>query len=343
MKGILLINLGSPKTLELSSVKAYLKEFLSDDLVIDLPKIAQQLLVNLIIVPFRSSKTLHAYSTVWTEAGSPLISETYAIATALAEHTSQPIVVAMRYQLPSIEAGLESLLEQGCDEVLVLPLYPHYAMSTSLTTRLEVEAVAARLKPALKLEFIESFYKDAGYIKALAEKIQRGLPANADYLLFSYHGLPERHLVKTDPTGNHCLKSGDCCRVMSAATPYCYKAQVLETSRLVAEYLGLAADKWGVAFQSRIGPGWLQPFTDEEMQALPGAGKKHLAVVCPSFVADCLETLEEVNMRAREDFMAAGGETFTYIPCLNDDPLWIDYLADLLVPSGQRTNRQRHL
>ena len=338
MNGILLINLGSPKSLELKSVRAYLKEFLSDDLVIDLPKIAQQLLVNLIIVPFRSSKTLHAYSTVWTDDGSPLIARTMAMAKALALRTDQPVEVAMRYQEPSIRDALARLVALGCDEISVLPLYPHYAMSTSLTTRLAVEAEVELLPAKPKLAFTDSFYADAGYIKALAERIKADLPTDYDYLLFSYHGLPERHLVKTDPTGSHCMKTDDCCQVDCAARPYCYKAQVLQTSALCAQYLDLPADKWGVAFQSRIGPGWLQPFTDEVVKALPSQGHKNIAVVCPSFVADCLETLEEVNLRAREDFIEAGGEHFTYIPCLNEDSLWIDYLESLLVPTGFSVN-----
>ena len=338
MNGILLINLGSPKSLELKSVKAYLKEFLSDDLVIYLPKIAQQLLVNLIIVPFRSSKTLHAYSTVWTDSGSPLIARTRAMADALAQRTTQPVEVAMRYQEPSIRGAVQRLVDSGCDEITVLPLYPHYAMSTSLTTRLAVEAVVDRLASLPKLSFTDSFYRDAGYIKALAERIKADLPSDYDYLLFSYHGLPKRHLVKTDPTGNHCLQSENCCQVDCGARAYCYKAQVLQTSQLVADYLELPADNWGVAFQSRIGPGWLEPFTDELLKALPAEGRKNIAVVCPSFVADCLETLEEVNLRGREDFIEAGGEQFTYIPCLNEDSLWIDYLTDLLVPAASRRN-----
>ncbi|MFT4633990.1 MAG: ferrochelatase [Candidatus Azotimanducaceae bacterium] len=336
MKGILLINLGSPKSLELKSVRTYLKEFLSDDLVIDLPKIAQQLLVNLIIVPFRSSKTLHAYSTVWTDQGSPLIIETQAMARALQTKTRQTVEVAMRYQEPSIRDAIKRLIAKGVDDVHVLPLYPHYAMSTSLTTQLAVEAQVKDLNANLTLSYTDSFYNAEGYIKALAEKIKAGLPENYDYLLFSYHGLPERHLVKTDPTHSHCTKVENCCELASQATPFCYKAQVLATSRLCAEYLQLPADKWGVAFQSRIGPGWLQPFTDEAMKELPAKGKKNVAVVCPSFVADCLETLEEVSLRAHEDFVEAGGEQFTYIPCLNDDSRWIDYLTDLLVPDDQR-------
>ncbi|MFT7132521.1 MAG: ferrochelatase [Cyclobacteriaceae bacterium] len=336
MKGILLINLGSPKSLELKSVRTYLREFLSDDLVIDLPKIAQQLLVNLIIVPFRSSKTLHAYSTVWTDQGSPLIIETQAMADALQAKTQQPVEVAMRYQEPSIRDAIKRLKAKGVDDIHVLPLYPHYAMSTSLTTRLAVEEQVKDLKADVSLTFTDSFYSDEGYIQALAEKIKAGLPENYDYLLFSYHGLPERHLMKTDPTHSHCMKVENCCELASEATPFCYKAQVLATSRLCAEYLQLPKEKWGVAFQSRIGPGWLQPFTDEAMKTLPTEGKKNIAVVCPSFVADCLETLEEVNMRAREDFIEAGGELFTYIPCLNDDSRWIDYLAYLLVPQDQR-------
>ena len=330
MRGILLINLGSPKKLDLNSVKSYLKEFLSDDLVIDLPKTIQKLLVNLIILPVRSKNTLEAYSSIWTKEGSPLIVNTKSIADALADESQIPVSFAMRYQEPSISKAIEELCNQGCNDIKVLPLYPHYAMATSLTTINEVKDIVAREYPHIEVSFINSFHDGDGYINSLADKISQYFTDEFDYLLFSYHGIPERHIRKTDPTQSHCLQNSNCCSIDSSAKPFCYKAQVLETSRLCAEKLKLDNSRWGVSFQSRIGPGWLKPFSDITLKELPGKGKKKIAVVCPSFVADNLETLEEMEIRGRKTFMDAGGNNFTYIPCLNSDESWISYLGKLV-------------
>ena len=330
MQGILLINLGSPKKLELNSVKSYLKEFLSDDLVIDLPKPIQKFLVNFIIVPTRSKNTLEAYRTIWTKEGSPLIKNTQSIANALGEESQKPVAYAMRYQEPSISEALKELTSKGCDSIKVLPLYPHYAMATSLTTINEVKEIVSKDYPQIEVNFISSFHDGDGYINSLSKKIDQYFTDEFDYLLFSYHGIPERHIKKTDPTKSHCLIESNCCSLDSSAKPFCYKAQVLETSRLCAEKLKLDKHRWGVSFQSRIGPGWLKPFSDIALEELPGKGKKKIAVVCPSFVADNLETLEEMEIRGKETFMKAGGETFTYIPCLNSDDSWITYLNELI-------------
>ena len=330
MRGILLINLGSPKKLELNSVKSYLKEFLSDDLVIDLPKTIQKFLVNLIIVPLRSKNPLEAYSSIWTKEGSPLIVNTKSIADALADESQIPVSFAMRYQEPSISDAIEELCNQGCNDIKVLPLYPHYAMATSLTTINEVKDIVTREYPHIEVSFINSFHDGEGYIDSLADKIAQYFTDEFDYLLFSYHGIPERHIRKTDPTQSHCLQNSNCCSIDSSAKPFCYKAQVLETSRLCAEKLKLDKTRWGVSFQSRIGPGWLKPFSDITLKELPKKGKKKIAVVCPSFVADNLETLEEMEIRGKKTFMDAGGNNFTYIPCLNSDESWISYLSKLV-------------
>lgn len=327
MQGILLINLGSPKDLQLKSVRSYLKEFLSDDLVIDIPKIFQQLLLNLIILPFRPKKTLEAYRSIWTEDGSPLILNTNKISKSLSISAGIPVEVAMRYQEPKIDDALKNLVSKGCKNITVIPLYPHYAMATSLTTINEVKRIAKDLE--LNLRFVESFYNHPEYIKSLSNKIKSYLKEDVDYLLFSYHGIPERHILKTDPTKSHCLNTPDCCSKESAAKPFCYKAQVLETSRLCAEEIGLQSNQWGIAFQSRLGPGWLKPFSDIELAELPKKGRKNIAVVCPAFVADNLETLEEMDIRGRETFMEGGGENFTYIPCLNSDDSFIKFLGEL--------------
>ena len=329
MKGILLINLGSPKDLELDSIKKYLKEFLSDDLVIDYPKLLQQILVNWIIIPSRYKNTREAYSEIWTDQGSPLINNTISLGKKISTKSGVPLEVAMRYQYPSIEEGLVNLRDKGCSDVFVVPLYPHYAMSTTLTTEKEVKRIEHELSLNLNLIFAESFYKEEGYIESLSQTIDLNRQENSDYLLFSYHGIPNRHLTKTDPTKSHCLKVQNCCDIESEAKPYCYKAQVIETSRLCANKLQLDNDQWGISFQSRIGPGWIEPFTDKELVKLVEKGVKRLDVVCPAFVIDNLETLEEMNIRGRETFLEAGGDSFNYIPCLNDDNTWVDFLIGL--------------
>ena len=327
MKGILLINLGSPRDLELTSIKDYLKEFLSDDLVIDYPKLLQQILVNWIIIPSRYKNTREAYSEIWTEDGSPLIHDTLVLGEKVSAKSGTLVEVSMRYQFPSIEEGLKKLKAKGCSEIFVVPLYPHYAMSTILTTEREVKRIESKLGLDLRLNFIGAFYNEGGYISSLSDVINRNRQKESDFLLFSYHGIPNRHLTKTDPTKNHCLKVKNCCEIESKAKPFCYKAQVLETSKLCAKKLELKDNEWGVSFQSRIGPGWIQPFTDKELVRLAEEGIKNLDVVCPAFVTDNLETLEEMNIRGRETFLEAGGESFNYIPCLNNEDSWVDFLV----------------
>ena len=327
MKGILLINLGSPRDLELTSIKDYLKEFLSDDLVIDYPKLLQQILVNWIIIPSRYKNTREAYSEIWTEDGSPLIHDTLVLGEKVSAKSGTLVEVSMRYQFPSIEEGLKKLKAKGCSEIFVVPLYPHYAMSTILTTEREVKRIESKLGLDLRLNFIGAFYNEGGYISSLSDVINRNRQKESDFLLFSYHGIPNRHLTKTDPTKNHCLKVKNCCEIESKAKPFCYKAQVLETSKLCAKKLELKDNEWGVSFQSRIGPGWIQPFTDKELVRLAEEGIQNLDVVCPAFVTDNLETLEEMNIRGRETFLEAGGKSFKYIPCLNDEESWVDFLV----------------
>ena len=330
MKGVLLINLGSPKNLDLSSVKDYLREFLSDDYVLDIPKLIQKILVNFIIVPFRSSKTKEAYESIWTSKGSPLIINTELIGKKLQKKINLPVEIAMRYQEPSIKDSILRLLKNGCDEITAVPLYPHYAQATSLTTKLKIESVINDIDADIKLSISPPFYCEDGYINSLSDSIKNHLPNEFDYLLFSYHGIPERHVKKMDPTSSHCLNNKDCCNVSSKAHKYCYRHQVLTTSELCAKELGLNKEQWGVSFQSRIGPGWLQPFTDKVLEELPKQRIKKIAVVCPAFIADNLETLEEVDIRARETFLECGGEEFTFIPCINDNDLWIDFLANFI-------------
>ena len=327
MKGILLINLGSPKDLDDKSIKEFLIEFLSDDLVIDYPKIIQQTLVRGVIVPFRYKNTQAAYEEIWSAKGSPLIEMSKKVSKKLENVISTPVEIGMRYQEPSIEQGLRSLVNKGCNEIKVIPLYPHYAISTTLTTKLKVEEIVRNLDCNLNIEYVDHFYNSENYIKALSSSIQDYIKPETDLLLFSYHGIPKRHLKKATPERNHseelCLKS------QCVIKEYCYRHQVMETSRLCAQELSLSEDQWKVSFQSRVGPGWLQPFTDKELEKYPSLGIKNITVACPSFVSDNLETLEEINMEARETFIDNGGEEFNYAPCLNDNEPWIDFLSSI--------------
>ena len=324
MKGILLVNLGSPKNLEDNSVKEYLREFLSDDLVVDYPKWIQQTLVNRIIVPNRYKKTQKAYSKIWTEEGSPLINNTIELGRYLAEESSLQVEVAMRYQEPSIDEGLNSLVSKGCSSIQIMPLYPHYAISTTLTTKNKIIEIAKNLDEKVEINFLEPFYNQPEYIDSLCTLIKEYRIEDSDLLLFSYHGIPIRHLRKANPNKKHnyhlCEKS-EC-----ITKEFCYRHQVYETSRLCAEKLNIPKDKWRVSFQSRIGPGWLKPFTDKELNMLPGEGIKRVDVISPSFIIDNLETLEEINIEGRQDFLAAGGEEFNYIPCLNSRKDWVEVL-----------------
>jgi ferrochelatase len=328
-RAVLLVNLGSPASPSTADVRAYLDEFLMDPYVLDLPALVRTALVRGLILRTRPAKSAAAYAKIWTGEGSPLVVISQRTRAALEARSGLPVGLAMRYGEPSIAHGIEALLARAgeLDDLVVVPLYPHYAMASTKTVEVAVEAALSGKN--VPYRFAPPFYDDPGYLDALAGSLRAGLPADTQFLLFSYHGIPGRHLRKLDPTGTHCLRSTDCCEQPSPAWPTCYRHQVLTTMHGVAERLGLGAADHGFAFQSRLGGGWLEPFTDQELAALPARGVTRLAVVCPSFVADCLETLEEMEMRGRETFLGAGGAAFTYVPCLNDDPVWIDALAAL--------------
>jgi ferrochelatase len=328
-QAVLLVNLGSPASPTTEDVRPYLDEFLMDPYVLDIPGVVRTLLVRGLILNTRPAKSAEAYAKIWTADGSPLVVISERTRAALESEMQLPVGLAMRYGQPSIASGLATLLARAgaIDELVIVPLYPHYAMASTKTVEVAVEA-ALRGKN-IPYRFVAPFYNDPAYLDALVARMRAEIPADTDFVLFSYHGIPKRHVRKMDPTGNHCLRSGDCCSVPSEAWATCYRHQVLTTMEEAAKRLGLPANGYGFAFQSRLGGGWLEPFTDKELIAYPKRGIKRLAVVCPAFVADCLETLEEINIRGRESFLAAGGESFTYIRCLNDDPAWIAALAGL--------------
>lgn len=326
-KGVLLINLGSPDSTSVDDVRRYLREFLSDSRVLDGPKIQQQAVLNLFILPSRPKETAAAYKLIWSKEGSPLIVTTYKQRDLLAERIDMPIAVGMRYGNPSTRSAIEELKAKGVTEALVIPLYPHYTQSSFETAVAKAQEEAAEVAPNMKLTFQMPFYNDPDYIGALVAAAEEQLKQDYDHILFSYHGIPERHLRNADASGCYCLQSSDCCEKPNPMHSMCYRSQVFATSHAFAKKAGIPREKYSVSFQSRLGKDpWLQPFTDVQFAELPKKGVKKLLVISPAFVADNLETLEELGMRGREDFLKAGGTDYHVIPCVNVHPRWIDTL-----------------
>lgn len=325
-KGILLMNLGSPDSTSVKDVRRYLNEFLMDEKVIDIPYIVRSLLVKGIIVPFRVPKSAEAYKTIWTKNGSPLVDLTKQLQKALQAKFLEPVEICMRYGNPDPLIGFQRLLKAApdLDEVILFPLYPHYAMSSYETAVDYAYEIHKKNNFNFKLTTIKPFYNDEDYIHALSESMKPYLQQQYDQLLFSYHGIPQRHIRKSDTTKCHCLQVNDCCNLASEAHATCYRHQVFTTTKLVTEKLDIAPDKYSISFQSRLGKGWLEPFTDIRLTELPGEGIKKLLIICPAFVSDCLETLEEIAERGKESFLQAGGESFTMIPCLNTHADWVN-------------------
>ena len=329
MKGFLLINLGSPDSTSIPDVKKYLDEFLMDKRVIGKSYWFRWFLVKIIILNTRPRKSAKAYKKIWWKEGSPLIVLSKRLFEKIKKLVKIPIALAMRYGSISIVKGLKELNDYGVKEVVVLPLYPHYAMSSYETV---VEKVKKEVKlnfPSLKLKIIKPFYKNKNYIKLLSNKIKETISEiEYDHILFSYHGIPVSHLKISDPTNKHCYKIKNCCSVSSKAHETCYKHQVLETTELVVKELKIDKDKYSNAFQSRLpNEAWLKPYTDNELERLAKKGIKNLVIVTPAFVTDCLETLEEIAMEGKEEFLDAGGENYHYVPCLNDDDDWAKLIA----------------
>lgn len=332
-KVILLANLGSPDSPSVKDVRTYLNEFLMDERVIDVPYPLRCVLVKGLIVPFRAPSSAKKYKTIWDENGSPLIHITKQLVKLVGEQSEMPVYMCMRYANPTPKAALDAIQRDhpDADEVVLVPLYPHYAMSSYETAVVHVMDTLKNGNYPFKLNVVEAFYNHPDYIRALSNSMKPFLEREYDHVLFSYHGIPERHVRKTDPTGEHCLKCNDCCNTPSAAHAFCYRHQVLETTRLVAAQLNLPAEKHSFSFQSRLGQdAWLKPFTAQQLKEFPKKGIKKLIILCPAFVSDCLETLEEIQEEGREIFMENGGEEFTLIPCLNLNAEWVKTI-DVLV------------
>jgi len=341
MIGTLLLNLGTPDAPTPAAVRRYLREFLSDPRVIDIHPVGRKLLLELVILPFRPRKSAAAYAKVWGAEGSPLLTLSRQLETKVREAMGPGHLVelGMRYGHPSIPEALARLRTGGATRLVVAPLYPQYSSSATGSSLEAVFAELARHHVVMPVAVLPAFHDDPGFLAAFTAV---GAPVLAqekpDHVLFSFHGLPERHVKASDHSGTHCLKSPGCCDALGPANRDCYRAQSHATARALASRLGLAPGSWSICFQSRLGrTPWIKPYTDVVLDELAKAGKKRLCVICPAFVADCLETLEEIGLRAREQFLAAGGESLTLVPSLNASPAWVAALTALL----QRTAGER--
>ncbi|MDB4016084.1 ferrochelatase [Flavobacteriaceae bacterium] len=329
MKGVLLVNLGSPESPSPKDVKTYLGEFLMDERVVDLPKLFRTILVKGIILNTRPKQSAKAYKKIWWDEGSPLIVLSERLQGKVSEKVSTPVSLAMRYGSMSIKKGLQELVDQGVDDIFIIPLYPQFAMATTETILVLAEELRDEFFPRVKFTSLPAFYNHPDYVRVLSNSIAEGLQGkNWEHLLFSYHGVPERHIRKSDITKSHCKINGECCVTDSKAHEFCYRHQCYETTRLVAEYLELKEGTFSTSFQSRLGVDpWLQPYTDRTVANFAKSGLKQLAIATPAFVSDCLETLEEIGMEAAEDFEEKGGDHLQVLPCINDREEWVNVMS----------------
>jgi ferrochelatase len=327
-KGVLLVNLGSPDSPEPKDVKKYLGEFLMDERGIDVPKWARTILVKGIILNTRPKTSAKAYKKIWWKEGSPLIVLSERLQKKLQTKSTIPVGLAMRYGSMTILKGIQELVDQGVEKILLFPLYPQFAMATTETISVLVKEICTEHFPDLIIEEISPFYNNQDYIDVLSKSIENSIDLNQiEHLLFSYHGIPERHIRKSDITKSHCKVDGTCCDTPSIAHEFCYSHQCKEVTKLVAKKLKLK--NYSTSFQSRLGfDPWLQPYTDRTIERLGKSGTKRMAIVTPAFVSDCLETLEEIAMEGKEIFEEVGGDEFTTIPCLNDNNDWVNLISN---------------
>jgi len=332
--GILLINLGTPDSPDPQAVGRYLREFLMDPLVVDIPYVFRWFLVNALIVPRRSHASSLLYKKVWSDHGSPLLFFTRELEKKVAAQMGSQFVVCagMRYGNPSLADALRCLKKANVDKIFAFPLYPQYSLAATESSIREVERVRKTLMPEIPVDYVPAFYNNPHYLNAVVEVTRPELQKRPfDKVLFSFHGLPERQVKKTDPTGAHCLARQDCCEELAGANVDCYRHHCFVTARKVAAELGLDPSQYEICFQSRLGrTPWIRPYTDEFYRTLPSQGVKRLAVVCPSFVADCLETLEEVQIRGKEEFVRNGGEDLFLVPSLNASSVWVSSVIRIL-------------
>lgn len=331
-KGLLLINVGTPDAPHTKEVRRYLAEFLGDPRVIDTSALVRWLLLHGYVLRTRPARSAEAYRKIWLPEGSPLLHHCKSLQTAVADALAGEYVVelAMRYGAPSIEHALERLRARGIDALTVFPLYPQYASSSTGTSLERVFDEVGKKWNVLPVSVVPPFFAADGFLDAYAEVGRPVLETlSPDHVLFSFHGLPERQILKSDASQTHCLKSDHCCDALGENNRWCYRAQAFATARALASRLDLPKEKWTVTFQSRLGrTPWLRPFTDVVVPELAGKGTKRLAVFCPAFVADCLETVEEIGIRARASFISAGGEELKLVPSLNATPAWVKAVVE---------------
>jgi ferrochelatase len=332
---LLVLNLGSPDSPAPAQVRRYLREFLSDPRVIDINAFGRWALLNFFILPFRPRKSGEAYAKIWTPAGSPLVGHTRALTAKLKARlpADWDVDFAMRYGSPSLASRLEALLARSPERLILLPMYPQYAASSTGSTLEAVFAILGRRWNVPAIRVVPPFYSHPGFLDACAAEGRPLLESfRPDHILFSYHGLPERQIRKSEGAPGHCLQADDsCCASISAQNNFCYRAQCFETTRQLAARLHLAPARYSIGFQSRLGrTPWIKPYTDQVVTELARQGKKRLLVFEPSFTADCLETLEEIAIRARDSFLAAGGESLMLVPAVNSSDAWADAAADLV-------------
>lgn len=329
---VLLINLGTPDEPTVTAVRRYLSEFLNDRRVIDIPLVLQKILVNLIIVPFRAPKSTKLYQRLWTEKGSPLLYFSESVETKLQQNldSKADVFLAMRYGNPSIGKALAAIKNGNYDRMVILPLFPQYASSTNGTAIQAVIDQVRKWNTIPEINVISQFYDHPAFLDAFAERIQSYQTENYDHVIFSYHGLPNRHLEKNHP--NESIKTCNCENVLPEFGKSCYKAACYQTTRELAKRLNLPKEKYSVSFQSRLSNNWMTPFTDKTLIDLAKKGNKKILVTAPAFVSDCLETTIEIGFEYKEMFIENGGENLQMVESLNDSPRWINALEEILEP-----------
>jgi len=328
-KAVLLINLGSPDSTNVKDVRKYLDEFLMDERVIDIPYWKRFLLIKGIILNTRPKKSAEAYKKIWWEEGSPLVVISERFKEKVAKKIDIPVGLAMRYGSMNIKNAMQELYDKDVNEILLVPLYPHYAMSSYETVVVKAKEINNEFFPEIKMDILPVFYKSDDYIGVMSNNLKDHLKDfSHDHILFSYHGIPERHIMKSDVTKSHCKIDEICCNNSSIAHETCYRHQCLETTKAIVKKIGLKEGTYSNSFQSRLlKDPWLKPYTDFELEKLPSKGIKKIAVITPAFVTDCLETLEEIAMEGKSKFLRSGGENFKHIPCLNDNDEWVDVMC----------------
>ena len=325
---MLLVNLGSPDSTEVKDVRRYLDEFLMDERVIDIPYWKRFLLIKGIILNTRPKKSAAAYKKIWWKEGSPLVVISERFTKKIQEGMDMPVALGMRYGTMSMKNAIKELNDQGVNEILLVPLYPHYAMSSFETVVEKAKELLKKEFQNIKMDVLEPFYNHPDYIRVMSKHLKEQLEGfDYDQILFSYHGIPERHIYKSDTTQSHCKIDGSCCETKSVAHKTCYRHQCFETTKAIVKELQLEDGKYRNSFQSRLlKDPWLKPYTDYELERMAEEGIKNLAVITPAFVSDCLETLEEIAMEGKKEFLDRGGKAFIHISCLNEDEAWVEVM-----------------